>query len=186
MPRQIGLVAALLAVVAIAYTFKGYFGAGGPPASRLGGGGPAMLAGAPAQSYPVKSLDGAIDSLDRYRGHVVFVNLWATWCAPCRSETPDLERLYAAERSQGLVVLGIDQGESPGAARDFAREMHLTYPILVDEAQEYGRAYAAVGLPTSLVVDPSGHIVRGIDGQLSLAEMHDAVDSALRAARTAR
>ncbi len=58
--------------------------------------------------------------------------------------------------------------------------------ILLDEAQQYGRAYAAVGLPTSLVVDPSGHIVRGIDGQLTLAEMHDAVDSVLRAARTER
>jgi thiol-disulfide isomerase/thioredoxin len=167
---------ALVALVAIAFTVKLYFGAAGPPASRFGGGGPGMLAGAPAQSYPTKTLEGKTDGIDRYRGHVVFVNLWASWCAPCRSETPALERLYADERSRGLVVLGIDQGESATAAGTFAKEMHLSYPILLDEDQQYGRAYAAVGLPTSLIVDRSGHIVRGVDGEMSLAQMHEAVD----------
>ena len=140
-----------------------------------------MLAGAPAQSYPIKRLDGATDSLERYRGRVVLVNLWASWCAPCRSETPALERLYEENRNKGLVVLGIDQGESAEAAGSFAREMKLTYPILLDEDQRYGRAYAAVGLPTSLVVDRTGHIVRGIDGELTLAQMHEAVAPALNA-----
>lgn len=140
-----------------------------------------MLAGAPAQSYPIKRLDGATDSLDRYRGRVVLVNLWASWCAPCRSETPALEQLYREEHAKGLVVLGIDQGESAEAASAFAREMKLTYPILLDEDQRYGRAYSAVGLPTTLVVDRTGHIVRGIDGELTLAQMRDAVAPALHA-----
>ncbi|GAC1444275.1 MAG: TlpA disulfide reductase family protein [Vulcanimicrobiaceae bacterium] len=160
-------------------TVKFYFGIGGTGAG--GGGGPAMLAGAPAASYPIKTLEGRTDSLDRYRGKVVLVNLWASWCAPCRSETPALERLFEEDRGAGLVVLGIDQGESATAARAFAREMKLTYPILLDEDQQYGRAYAAIGLPTSLVVDRTGHIVRGIDGELSLAQMRDAVGPALAA-----
>ena len=182
MPRPVfSLVVALVAVVAIVLTVKTYFGASGPPASRMGGGGPAMLAGAPAQSYTIKSLAGAADGLDRYRGHVVFVNLWASWCAPCRSETPDLEKLFVSDRAKGLVVLGIDQGESASAAGAFAHEMHLSYPILLDEDQQYGRAYAAVGLPTSLVVDRSGHIVRGVDGPMTLADMHASVDPLLRA-----
>ena len=106
---------------------------------------------------------------------------WANrWCAPCRSETPALEHLYEENRGKGLVVLGIDQGESAKAASSFAREMKLTYPILLDEDQRYGRAYAAIGLPTTLVVDRSGHIVRGIDGELTLAQMRDAVAPALR------
>ncbi len=134
-----------------------------------------MLAGAPAASYPVKTLAGATDGLDRYRGHVVLVNLWASWCAPCRSETPALERLYRENSAKGLVVLGIDQGESAVAAGAFAREMKLSYPILLDEDQQYGRAYAAVGLPTTLVIDRTGHIVRGIDGELSLEQMRAAV-----------
>jgi peroxiredoxin len=89
--------------------------------------------------------------------------------------------LYERDRSRGLVVLGIDQGESARAAAAFATEMKLSYPILVDEDQQYGRAYAAIGLPTSLVVDRGGRIVRGIDGELSLAQMSDAVDPLLRA-----
>ncbi|MBD5636017.1 MAG: TlpA family protein disulfide reductase [Candidatus Eremiobacteraeota bacterium] len=182
MPRQsLSLIAALIALVAIGFTVKLYFGAGGPSASRLGGGGPGMLAGAPAQSYSIRTLRGGFDGLARYRGHVVLVNLWATWCAPCRSETPALERLFEDDRAKGLVVLGIDQGESAAAAGDFAKEMHLSYPILLDEDQQYGRAYAAIGLPTSLVVDATGHIARGIDGEMSLEQMHAAVDSLLRA-----
>jgi thiol-disulfide isomerase/thioredoxin len=139
-----------------------------------------MLAGAPAQSYPVPALDGGTASLAGYRGHVVLVNLWATWCAPCRSETPALEQLYREESPKGLVVLGIDQGESAAAAAAFAKEMKLSYPILLDQDQQYGRAYAAIGLPTSLIVDAKGRIVRGVDGELSLAQMRAAVDPLLR------
>jgi thiol-disulfide isomerase/thioredoxin len=180
MPRLVGVVAAVLAVLSIAFTLKFYLAQTGGPAGE-GGGGPATLAGAPAQSYPVKNLAGAEDGLDRYRGHIVLVNLWASWCAPCRSETPALEQVYERDRGKGLVVLGIDQGESPRVAAGFATEMKLRYPILVDEDQQYGRAYAAIGLPTSLIVDRNGRIVRGIDGELSLAQMDEALDPLLRA-----
>ncbi len=181
MPRNtLLLLVTLVAIAVLAVTVNFYFGSGGGVAGR-GGGGPSMLAGAPAQSYTVKNLSGASDELERYRGHVVLLNLWASWCAPCRSETPALERLYESDRGRGLVVLGIDQGESAVAAGSFSQEMKLTYPILLDEDQRYGRAYAAVGLPTSLVIDAGGRIVRGIDGELSLAQMHEAVDPLLRA-----
>ena len=180
MPRNaLAVAAAALALVVVVATVRFYFGGAGP--AGRGGGGPAMLAGAPAQSYDVAMLDGRRGSLEQYRGHVVLLNLWASWCAPCRSETPALERLYREERKRGLVVLGVDQGESAATAASFAREMNLSYPILLDEDQRYGRAYAAIGLPTSLVVDAKGRIVRGIDGELSLAQMHDAVDPLLRA-----
>jgi len=181
MPRSLRVIVVVIALVAVFVTFKFYFSQSGGPAGMGLGGGPAFLAGAPAQSYPVLGLDGKTDSLDRYRGHVVLVNLWASWCAPCRSETPALERLYEDERSRGLVVLGIDQGESRDAAAGFASSMKLRYPILLDQDQAYGRAYAAIGLPTSIVVDRNGRIVRGIDGELSLAQMRDAVAPALRA-----
>jgi thiol-disulfide isomerase/thioredoxin len=176
----VGYTVALVALAVVAWTVRSYFSAAGGPAGGTGGG-PAMLAGAPAASYPVKTLAGASDSLANYRGHVVLVNLWASWCAPCRSETPALQQLYQRDRGKGLVVLGIDQGESSNAAAAFAKEMNLSYPILVDEDQQYGRAYAAVGLPTSLIVDPAGRIVRGIDGELTLAQMQAAVEPLLHA-----
>lgn len=167
------LAVGLLVLVALVATVRLYFQSGA--GSARSGGGPAALAGAPAQSYTLARLDGKSDGLAAYRGHVVLVNLWASWCAPCRSETPALEQLYEESRHRGLVVLGIDQGESAATARAFAKDMRLSYPILVDQDQQYGRAYAAIGLPTSLVVDRGGRIVRGFDGEMSLAAMRDAV-----------
>ncbi|HEY0798166.1 MAG TPA: TlpA disulfide reductase family protein [Candidatus Baltobacteraceae bacterium] len=172
------LVIGTLAAVVVIAIVGGYFGERGEVAGA--GGGPAMLAGAPAASYPVQRVDGTADSLDNYRGHVVLVNLWATWCTPCRDEMPALENLYRRDRSRGLVVLGIDQGEAASVAGAYAQKVGVDYPILIDEAQRYGGAYEAVGLPTSVIVDRSGHIVRGIDGPLTLAQMHDVVEPALR------
>lgn len=181
-PRPTLAVAAIfVAAIVIGFTAKFYFGAGGAPGGFGFGGGPSTLAGAPAQSYTVANLAGKPDSLANYRGKVVWLNLWASWCAPCRSETPALEQLYRENAARGFVVIGVDQGESATAAGTFAKEMNLTYPILVDENQRYGNTYAAVGLPTSLLITRDGHIARGIDGELSLAEMRQAVDPLLRA-----
>jgi peroxiredoxin len=182
MPRPtFAFVAVVAAAIAIGLTAKFYFSESRAPGPGFGSGGPSTLTGAPAQSYTVANLAGKPDSLANYRGKVVLLNLWASWCAPCRSETPALETLYKQERDRGLVVVGVDQGESPDAASAFAREMNLTYPILVDEHQQYGNTYAAVGMPTSFVITRDGHIARGIDGELTLAQMHEAIDPLLRA-----
>jgi peroxiredoxin len=159
----------------------GCYGGGGPKRTIDGStGGPAMLAGAPAVSYDVKRLDGRTDGLDRYRGSVVLMNLWATWCPPCREEMPALQQFSVEARAKGIVVLGVDQGESAQAAGTFAREHGVTFPILLDADQQYGRSYAAIGLPTTVVIDRTGHVVRGIDGPLTLAQMRAAVNTALR------
>jgi peroxiredoxin len=177
MRTVIAIVAAIVAVLVVIAFYPG----GGPKISLNGTGGPRMLAGAPAQSFPVKRVDGAADGLDRYRGTVVVLNLWATWCPPCREEMPALERLYREYHERGLVVLGVDQGEAPRVAARYARDHGVTYPILIDEDQQYGRAYAAVGLPTTIVIGRDGRIVKGIDGELTLAQMREAVAPALRA-----
>lgn len=170
MPR-IPIIAALLLLPTACYS--------GPDPSRAGGAaGPAGLAGAPAQSFEVRRIDGAVDSLARHRGQVVLVNLWASWCPPCREEMPALET-FAKESAGRVVVLGIDQGESASVASAFARERGVTFPILVDEQQQYGRTYAAVGLPTTIVVGRDGRVVRGIDGPMTLAQMRAAVEPAL-------
>ena len=150
------------------------------PGKTGGGGGPGALAGAPAQSFEVRRTDGRIDSLARHRGQVVLVNLWATWCPPCQEEMPALER-FARENAGKVVVLAVDQGESADAAARFGREHGVTFPILVDEQQQYGRAYQGIGLPTSIIVARDGHVVRGIDGAMTIAQMREAVAPALRA-----
>lgn len=173
--RTIFVLAGIAIVAAVVYAF---YRGGGPPGGEAALS-PAMLAGAPAASFDVKRADGAADSLENYRGKVVLVNLWATWCPPCREEMPALERLYLQYRGQGFVVLGIDQGESAKVASEYARKRGVTFPILIDDGQQYGRAYAAAGMPTSVLVDRTGRIVRGVDGEMSLPQMQALVAPAL-------
>lgn len=168
-----GLVLALL----VALVARSYLGERG--VAVRSGGGPEMLAGAPARNFVLDRVGGGRAGLATYRGSVVLANLWATWCGPCRTETPALEKLARSERARGLVVLGIDQGESAGVVASFAREMHLDYPMLLDADQNYGGAYAAVGLPTSILIGRDGKIVRGISGELTYAQMRTAVEPLL-------
>lgn len=159
--------AALVVVVAFVY-----FSAAGNNGRALG---PASLAGSSAQSFEVQSLSGTRVSLHTYRGKIVVLNLWASWCPPCRAEMPDLQRLYSAYRKQNLVVLGVNQGESIEQARTFARALGIHFPILVDQAQQYGRVYAALGMPTTFIIRPDGTVYRGFDGALSYGQMVAAV-----------
>jgi thiol-disulfide isomerase/thioredoxin len=147
-----------------------YFRGGGSQAS-----GPAALQGQRAPSFTVPLLDGASSGLQTYRGHVVVMNLWASWCPPCRAEMPDLQHLYQTYKARNVVVLGVDQGESAQRVALFARSLGIHYPILLDQQQQYGRVYAALGLPTTIVVSAQGVVVRGFDGPLSYPQMVAAV-----------
>jgi thiol-disulfide isomerase/thioredoxin len=151
------------------------------PQSGAQASGPAALQGQSAPSFPVPTLTGASSGLNAYRGRIVVMNLWASWCPPCRAEMPDLQRLYAAYKSRDVVVLGVDQGESAQRVSAFAQSLGIHYPILLDQQQQYGRVYAALGLPTTIVIDAQGIVVRGFDGPLSYPQMVAAVTPLLGA-----
>ncbi|MGZ3495991.1 MAG: TlpA family protein disulfide reductase [Vulcanimicrobiaceae bacterium] len=159
------------AAVIIVAVLAVYFRSGGSAKS----GGPEALAGQPAPSFTIADVSGKPQALQAYRGHVVVMNLWASWCPPCRAEMPDLQRLYEAYKTRNVVVLGVNQGESPERARTFAQSLGIHFPILIDQQQQYGRVYAALGLPTTIVIDPQGTVVRGFDGPLSYDQMVAAV-----------
>ncbi len=158
------IAAAVVAVVVFAYLPSG-----------SGANGPAALAGKPAPSFTVVNDAGHPASLADYRGKIVVLNLWASWCPPCRAEMPDLDRLYRSYAKRGVVVVGVDQGESLDRARAFATSLGISYPVLVDDAQQYGRVYAALGLPTTIVIDRAGNVKQGYDGILTYAQMQAAV-----------
>jgi thiol-disulfide isomerase/thioredoxin len=151
-----------------------------PDAGTGAAGGPGTLAGAPAQSFELVRLDGKADSLARHRGQVVLLNIWATWCPPCREEMPALQR-FARENAGRVAVIGVDQGESAAVARAYAKDRGVTFPILVDEQQRYGRAYAALGMPTTVIVGRDGRVAKGIDGPMTIEQMRAAVAPALAA-----
>lgn len=170
------LLAAAAALI-VAIVLKQYFPSGDPQTTQN------AIAGKVAPSFAVPSIDGKRQSLSVYRGHTVVMNLWATWCPPCRAEMPDLERLYETYRARGLVVIGINQGESRQRAAAFAQSLRIRYPIWLDDQQQYGRTYIAIGLPTTIIIDPSGVAVRGFDGPLTYGQMKAAIAPLVRAQR---
>jgi thiol-disulfide isomerase/thioredoxin len=103
------------------------------------------------------------------------MNLWASWCPPCRAEMPDLQRLSQAYASRGVVVVGVDEGESPERAGAFAGSLGIRFPIWIDGQQQYGRVFSALGMPTTAILDRNGVIAQAFDGQLTYDEMQKAV-----------
>ncbi|MEV0183755.1 TlpA disulfide reductase family protein [Streptomyces sp. NPDC050625] len=113
--------------------------------------------------------DGRPASLADYKGKTVVVNVWASWCGPCREEAPALTRYHEKKKGQGVVVLGLNEDDSAGPARDFAREFHMSYPSVLDPGGKRFRALAkglttTQGLPVTFVVDPRGRIAAATSG----------------------
>ena len=117
---------------------------------------------------PLQQLDGSPLTLDGLRGKYVLLNFWASWCPPCRAEVPDLQALSERTAGGNLVVLGVNQQETPDVARQFAEEFGLSYPIVLDRDGEVSAAYrVAKGLPISVLIDPSGVVRKLYIGQIA-------------------
>ncbi|HVX87331.1 MAG TPA: TlpA disulfide reductase family protein [Gemmatimonadales bacterium] len=102
---------------------------------------------------------------DTYRGQVTLVNIWATWCAPCREEMPSMEALYQDFRAQGfkIAAVSIDEGDD-AAVQAFATELGLSFDILHDRSGGIQGAYQTTGVPESFLLDKDGRIVRRLIG----------------------
>jgi len=134
---------------------------------------PGVNEGNLARDFRLEGLDGKDVSLSNFEGKVVLINFWATWCAPCRAEVPDLQAAYEAHQSNGFVVLGVNVEESPAVVEPFVAEFGMTYPVLLDETGDVLKLYRAIGLPMSLLVDREGLIQARHIGYLSEAQLAD-------------
>src|SRR5262245_11602684 len=146
---------------------------------------PSPHVGFPAPDFTLETLDGSTTSLAGPHGKVVIVNLWASWCGPCRAEMPAIQRLYDAQRDQGLTVLAVHGTfqDSEASARAFAQELGLTFPIVLDRDGEVSRRYQLHALPSTFIVDRKG-IIRDVifGGPLSEATLQSKVDALLEEA----
>ncbi|MCP5298732.1 MAG: TlpA family protein disulfide reductase [Chromatiaceae bacterium] len=121
---------------------------------------------APAFSLP--DMDDAIHTLSDYRGKVVLLNFWGTWCPPCRREMPSMQRLYDKYRDRGLVVIAVNQWEDAELVFEFTGRLSVqpTFPILFDRESTLAEAYGVKGLPTTFLLDRQGGIrFRAIGGR---------------------
>lgn len=132
--------------------------------------GPDQVVGAivPSLKFPLTS--GGTVKLDDLRGKNVLINVWATWCGPCRREMPALQRL-AREQVGRLYVIAVDQGEDRSLAAAYAKRFGVTFGIGIDREQRLGTALHLVGLPSSFFVDSRGVIREAVDGEMTYEAM---------------
>ncbi len=124
--------------------------------------------GPQAPAFLGRTLDGESFELAAMRGQVVLVNVWATWCEPCRKEMPDLQSLHTRHQAQGLSVVGIsvDAARLGPEVRGVVEEFGITYPNVHDARNTIGPLFKVVGYPTSFLIDRQGAIVWRKDGML--------------------
>ena len=119
---------------------------------------PRVAIGEPAPRYAATTLDGDSTSTSSLAGKVVLLNMWATWCAPCRDEIPYLQSLYERHRGDGFEIVGVsvDARGQDAAIRDFAKAFRMTYPIWRDPDERVQSLYLALGVPSSYLIDRAG------------------------------
>lgn len=114
-----------------------------------------------APDFTLKSLEGSNLRLEEYRGQVVLINFWASWCGPCRQEMPLLDRLHQRYVDTGFAVLGINVEGEEAPARELIDRIPVTFPVLIDEGQLVSELYKLEAMPSTVVVDRDG-VVRYI------------------------
>jgi len=120
----------------------------------------------PAPGFELPDLDGEKHHLSDYRGKVVIVNCWATWCPPCRAEMPSMQRAWQQLQKEGIQMLGIDVGEDEETIFQFLSDYPVEFPLLMDSDSSIIEKWGVQGLPTTYVIDPQGRIIyRAIGGR---------------------
>jgi cytochrome c biogenesis protein CcmG, thiol:disulfide interchange protein DsbE len=179
MRRAVLIVVAVVLVIGIwKLSHRSYAGSGGLSGALANKG---NLKGAPAPGFSLTDLTGQPLVLANYRGKVVLLDFWATWCAPCREEIPHFIALQDKYREQGLEVIGISMDDGPKPVQEFYRRFKMNYPVAVGTeqvAEAYGGVY---GLPVTFLLDRDGRVVAKYTGAVEMATVEQQVQSLLQA-----
>lgn len=123
-------------------------------------------AGFPAPGFRLPTLDGQTIVLSDYRGKVVFLNFWATWCPPCREEMPSMQRLHQRFAQRPFVMIAVNEDTSAEPVRRFLSELGLTFAVALDPQGTLPARYGVTGYPETFLIDHAGLVVRHVIGPL--------------------
>jgi peroxiredoxin len=144
---------------------------------------PAPREGFLAPDFTLQTIDGEFITLSDLRGQAVLINLWATWCPPCRAEMPTMQKLYVEYKDQGFVVLAVNMTyqDTPTEVLPFIQEHALTFPVLLEETGDMASKYELRSLPSSFFIDRNGFIQEVvIGGPMSEALLRTRIESILQ------
>ncbi len=116
------------------------------------------LTGQTAPDFALRSSEGSNLRLSEYRGEVVMINFWATWCGPCRQEMPLLDDLYTRYERVGFKLLGVNIDDDSRRAMRMVEELGVSFPVLFDESKDVSRLYQDEAMPVTVLVDRSGTV----------------------------
>jgi peroxiredoxin len=156
----------LVGLAVILFVLHAMGGTGSPPASDRSSVAPVAV-NFPAPDLSLENVNGKTESLSDYHQHVVLVNNWAIWCPPCKAEMPTLESYYEQHARDGLVIIGIEAGESKSAVTQFAQDYGLKFQLWLDPANASLSAFRNENLPNSYVIDRTGTIRYAWTGEIS-------------------
>lgn len=112
-----------------------------------------------AEDFTLKDENGKPHTLSSYRGKVVVINFWATWCPPCLKEMPSMERAHKKWTREGIEILAINAGEDEDSIFAFTGEYNISFTVLLDENSSVLDRFPSIGLPTTYVIDPQGYVI---------------------------
>ena len=119
---------------------------------------PPALAGTPAPAFTLASRSGQDVSLAQYKGNVVMINFWASWCGPCRQEMSLLESIYKKYNKMGFTMLGVNVEPNSNAANEWLKATPVSFPILYDRDSKVSKLYDVAGMPSTVIIDRSGKL----------------------------
>lgn len=122
--------------------------------------------GMQAEDFRLTDLDGKSQTLSQYRGKIVLVNFWATWCKPCTTEMPAMQTMYDKLRDKGFVVLAVNELEDDAKVREHIKQYGHTFPVLMDRDNKVANQFGVFGLPVSVFIDQEGRVQEYIKGGL--------------------
>jgi peroxiredoxin len=150
-----------------------------PSPASVGVSGPAVV-DFPAPELQLHDIDGNPVSLSVYRGQVVLVNNWATWCPPCRQEMPILDAYFRDHRHQDFLIVAIDAGDPAEMVADFIDRYGLSFPVWVDPSSSALNSFRNNYLPSSYLIDQKGQVVMAWSGAVTYASLDQNITPLLK------